>query len=33
MPSVTKNDLLQVYNNYILSVLEYNAPLFTNIDR
>ena len=28
--SVTKKDLLQVYKSFVLSVIEYNSPLFTN---
>lgn len=29
--SATKNDLLQVYHNYILSIMEYNSPLFVGL--
>ena len=31
IPSVTKKDLLLVYESYILSIIEYNAPLFTSL--
>ena len=30
--SITKKDLMTVYNNYILSVLEFNAPLFVGLN-
>lgn len=32
-PSVSKKDLLRVYEGFILSTLEYNAPLFTGISK
>ena len=31
IPVVTKKDLLALYKNYILSVLEFNSPLFTGL--
>ena len=33
IPSVSKKDLLRVYEGLILSVLEYNAPLFTGLSK
>ena len=33
IPSVTKKDLMLVYEGYILSVIEYNAPLFTHLSK
>ena len=33
LPSITKKDLLLVYESYILSTIEYNAPLFTRMSR
>ena len=33
LPSITKKDLLLVYESYILSTIEYNAPLFTGMSR
>ena len=33
IPSVTKRDLLQVYNNFILSVMEYNSPLMVGMSQ
>ena len=32
IPSATKEDLLQVYHNYIQSVMEYNSPLLVGIN-
>ena len=33
IPFVTKNDLLRVYQGYILSILEHNAPVFVGISK
>ncbi len=32
IPTATKEDLIQVYHNYIQSIMEYNAPLFVGIN-
>lgn len=32
IPTATKKDLLQVYHNYIQSVMEYNSPLFVGMN-
>ena len=31
IPGATQKDLIQVYQNYILSVIEYNSPLFVGL--
>lgn len=33
IPNVTKEDLLVVYHNYVLSVMEYNSPLFVGLSK
>ena len=32
IPGASKTDVLQVYYNYVLSVLEYNSPLFVGLN-
>jgi len=33
IPSSTRNDLVQVYRNYIQSIMEYNSPLFVGLNK